>query len=139
MLQGSLRKLIADLLNAIYLASFNRPVYSYKGKDVINILFALYGAKSLYDNQLNIFKYPAWGQHETEILKCKHKWYTKSVVRDIILCVKSCIQLFSTPWTVAHQAALFMKYSSKNTGVGCRFLLQGIFPDQRSKPCLLHC
>ena len=26
----------------------------------------------------------------------------------------------------------------KNTGVGCHFLLQGIFPTQRSDPCLLH-
>ena len=27
----------------------------------------------------------------------------------------------------------------KNTGVGCHFLLQGIFPVQESNPCLLHC
>ena len=26
----------------------------------------------------------------------------------------------------------------KNTGVGCHFLLQGIFPTQESNPCLLH-
>ena len=26
----------------------------------------------------------------------------------------------------------------KNTGVGCHALLQGIFPTQRSNPCLLH-
>ena len=28
---------------------------------------------------------------------------------------------------------------SKNTGVGCHFLLQGIFPTQGSNPGLLHC
>jgi len=27
----------------------------------------------------------------------------------------------------------------KNTGVGCHFLLQGIFPMQRSNPGFLHC
>ena len=27
----------------------------------------------------------------------------------------------------------------KNTGVGCHFLLQGIFPTQGSNPGLLHC
>ena len=27
----------------------------------------------------------------------------------------------------------------KNIGVGCHFLLQGIFPTQGSNPCLLHC
>ena len=34
---------------------------------------------------------------------------------------------FVTPWTVAHQAPLSMWFSSKKTGVGCHFLLQGIF------------
>ena len=29
-------------------------------------------------------------------------------------------------------------FPSKNTGVGCHFLLQGIFPYQRSSLCLLH-
>ena len=28
--------------------------------------------------------------------------------------------------------------SGKNTGIGCHFLLQGIFPAQRLNPCLLH-
>ena len=28
--------------------------------------------------------------------------------------------------------------SSKDTGVGCHFLLQGIFPTQGQNPCLLH-
>ena len=30
-------------------------------------------------------------------------------------------------------------FPSKNTGVGCHFLLQGIFPTQGSNPVLLHC
>ena len=29
-------------------------------------------------------------------------------------------------------------FSGKNTGVGCHFLLQGIFPTQGSTPCLLR-
>ena len=47
--------------------------------------------------------------------------------------------LFATPWTVAHQR---WDFSDKNTGVGCHFLLQGIFLTQGLKPhllCLLHC
>ena len=40
-----------------------------------------------------------------------------------------------TPWTVAHQAPLLCK----NTGVGCRALLWGIFPIQGSNPGLPHC
>jgi len=38
------------------------------------------------------------------------------------------VRLFATVWIVAHQAPLSMGFSSKNTGVGCHALLQGIFP-----------
>ena len=48
------------------------------------------------------------------------------------------VQLFETPWTVAHQAHLFMEFFSKVTGVGCRALLQEIFPNQGLNPGLLH-
>ena len=30
-------------------------------------------------------------------------------------------------------------FLGKITGLGCHFLLQGIFPIQQSNPCLLHC
>ena len=43
------------------------------------------------------------------------------------------------PWSVAHQAPLSVGFSRQEyTGVGCHFLLQGIFPTQGSNPCLLH-
>ena len=41
---------------------------------------------------------------------------------------------FATPWTVAHQAPLPWGFPGKNTGVGCHFLLQGIFPSQELNP-----
>ena len=41
------------------------------------------------------------------------------------------VRLFATPWTVAYQAPLFMAFS-KNTGVGCHFLLQGVSLTQES-------
>ena len=47
------------------------------------------------------------------------------------------VRLFATPRTVAHQAPLSMGFSSKNSGVGCHALLQGIFPIQGSNPYLL--
>ena len=46
-----------------------------------------------------------------------------------------------TPQTVACQVPLSMGFSSKTTGVGCHFLLQGIFLTQGLNPhllCLLH-
>ena len=45
----------------------------------------------------------------------------------------------ATPWPVAHQAPLSRNSLGENTGVGCHFLLQGIFPTQGSNPGLLHC
>ena len=47
-------------------------------------------------------------------------------------------QLFMTLWTVAHQVPLSLRFSSKNTGVGCHILLQGIFLTQGSNPSPLH-
>ena len=43
-----------------------------------------------------------------------------------------------TSWTVAHQASLSMGFPSKNTGVGCHFLPQGIFLTHASNFRLLH-
>ena len=48
--------------------------------------------------------------------------YAHSVVFDF----------FATPWTVAHQVPLSLGFFRQNTGVGCQFLLQGIFPTQGS-------
>ena len=50
-----------------------------------------------------------------------------------------CVWLFAIQWTVAHQAPLSMGFPSKNTGVGCHALLQGIFPTQGFTPGLPHC
>ena len=40
--------------------------------------------------------------------------------------------LLAAPRTAAHQAPLPNNFPGKNSGVGCHFLLQGIFPTQRS-------
>ena len=48
--------------------------------------------------------------------------------------------LFATPWTVACTKLLHpWDFQGKTTGVGCHFLLQGIFPTQGSNPGLSHC
>ena len=46
------------------------------------------------------------------------------------------IQLFGTPWTVAHQVPLSMGFPRQEYWVGCHFLLQGIFPTPGSSPHL---
>ena len=45
---------------------------------------------------------------------------------------------FATQWTVVRQAPLSTGFSSKNTGVGCHFLLQGIFLTSGSSLQILH-
>ena len=53
---------------------------------------------------------------------------------------ESSAQLFATPWTVACTKLLRpWDFLGKSTGVGCHFLLQGIFPNQGSNPGLPHC
>ena len=49
------------------------------------------------------------------------------------------VQLFAASWTVAYDTPLSTGFSRQGTGVGCHFLLQGIFPTQGSNPGLLHC
>ena len=46
--------------------------------------------------------------------------------------------LFVTPSTVVHRLLRPWNSPSKNTGVGCHFILQGIFLTQGLNPCLLH-
>ena len=48
------------------------------------------------------------------------------------------VQIFVTPWTVAHQAPLSIDSPGKNTGANCHALLQGIIPTWGSNPCLLR-
>ena len=66
------------------------------------------------------------------------------VMNNAIVKVKvkllSRAQLFATPWIVACTKLLRpWDFQGKSTGVGCHFLLQGIFPTQGSNPGLSHC
>ena len=49
------------------------------------------------------------------------------------------VQLFETPWIVAHQFPLAVGFSSKNTGVSCHSLHQGIILTQELNLGLPHC
>ena len=65
----------------------------------------------------------------------REHWRPSATPPTEATCIPSppcmCAQLLShvrlsvAPWTVARQAPLSMGFSSKNTGVGCHFLLQG--------------
>ena len=47
--------------------------------------------------------------------------------------------LFATPWTEPARFLCPWEFPGRNNGVGCHFLLQGIFPTQGLNPGLLHC
>ena len=48
------------------------------------------------------------------------------------------VWLFAAAWTVACRLLSLWNSPGKNTGMGCHFLLQGIFPIQSSEPGLLY-
>ena len=48
------------------------------------------------------------------------------------------VRLFVTPWTVFTRFLCPWDFLGKNTGEGCHFLFQWIFPAQELKLCLLH-
>ena len=54
------------------------------------------------------------------------------------LVAKPCPTL-AIAWTVPTRLLCPWDSPGRNTGVGCHFLLQGIFPTQESNPGLLHC
>ena len=70
-------------------------------------------------------------------------------IKVLIECVFDCYLLkcwslsrawlFATPWTAAHRLLCPGDFPSKDTGVDCHFLLQGIFPTQALNPGPLHC
>ena len=66
---------------------------------------------------------------------CLAKYVMKTIKKHA--CMLNHVWLFVTPWSVAHQPPLSMRLLGRNTGVGCRFFLQGIFPTQELNPCLL--
>ena len=51
----------------------------------------------------------------------------------------SCVWLFATLWTAAHQASCLKNSLGKSTRVGCHALLQGIFLTQGWNSHLLWC
>ena len=61
---------------------------------------------------------------------------SSSLVVECVLCVQSlgCVRLFVTPYTVSHQAPLFMGFSRQEYWSGLSFLSPGDLPDPGIKP-----
>ena len=78
--------------------------------------------------------------HSSKTLLCLiFYWYLLLLlVQASVLSRFSHVRLFATLWTVACQVPLSIRFSGKNTGLGCHSLLQGIFLTQGSNLHLLH-
>ena len=76
-------------------------------------------------------------------LSVKSRQFTERVSYGTLwVCGHSVVSDSATPWTGARQAPLSMDVLGKNSGVGCHFLFQGIFPTRESNLrllCLLYC
>ena len=87
-------------------------------------------SQTQFNNKNNLCPFPS--SASTPVLEADGDGCAKPFSHD---------RLFATLWTVAHQAPLFMGFPSKNTGVGCLALFQGLFLTRRSNQgllCLLH-
>ena len=90
-----------------------------------------------------------WTAELQASLSCTISWSLPRPCSNFAICpnnvlhseVKSLshVRLFATPWTVAHGLLGPWDFPGKSTGVGCHFLLQGIFLTQGSNPGLPHC
>ena len=80
---------------------------------------------------------PLLGRQVAPPSHCPWPWAWAKTQLQLVQSL-SRVRLFATPWTVAHQAPPPMGFSRQDTGVGCHFLLQGIFPTQGSNPGLPH-
>ena len=84
------------------------------------------------------------GTLATSMSQCSDKDVCRSSVvcwdgsLNMIICVCSVVSnSFVAPWTAGLQTSLFEDFPGKNTGVGCHFLLQGIFQTQWTEPTSL--
>ena len=123
---GNDKRCICELRNDIWLFGKISLQRIQRMKSNLGWLLSIKVLIYLLDNWTKRHKpLPLWGLHSSMGNK---QWSEVSVISES-----------ETPWTVAHQRPLSMEFSGKNTGVGSRSLLQGIFLTQGSNPGLLNC
>ena len=98
------------------------------------------------ETRSSVARYKGQGDYKQHFVVMDHfQILIVVLVIEIFCCclvAKSCLTLCDT--MDSNPTRLLCPWDSpgRNTGVGCRFLLQGIFPTQGSNPCLLsllHC
>ena len=89
---------------------------------------------------LPVFSLPSslFGFPSQRILKTSWDSFPGFLPKLFVLSCFSCVRLFGTLWTVAHQDPLSMRFFRQKYWSGCHALLQGIFPTEGSNPDLLR-
>ena len=73
---------------------------------------------------------------QTETCKFFPLLFVHLIICTCVLSHSNHVQLFSAPWTVAHQLPCSWDFPGRTIGVGCHFLLHSIFPTCISSiPC----
>ena len=119
-----------NLIISRWLLKNNGFIISYCKKCIyVSLCEAWLHFKSIDFSQIiSLFSIPILTSH------MKSKNGCVSLAECVLSCF-SCVWLFVTLWTIACQAPLSAEFSRKNPGVGCHFLLQGIFPTHGLNPC----
>ena len=112
---------------------------------VYKIELSIFSCRGIYQSQIHQPKcfagnlYCSFGVWKIDycllILTKLHMLFFNIYIKCQLL---SCVRLFVTLWTVAHEAPLWNSLG-KNTIVACHSLFQGIFLSQGSSPGFLHC
>ena len=116
-----------------YLSLKDVTFFHCKYYNVVWRILPHYFIKSFLNCLIN--KYKIWN------LQGAGRKHTSNLHNNEVFCclvAKSCSDSFETPWTTAARFLCPWDFPGKNHGVGCYFLLQGIFPTQGSNPHLLR-
>ena len=88
--------------------------------------------------RIQIFPASKSHSHDHCILQQKECDLMSSCCVCCCLIAKSCLTLSQPHWLQPDRLLCSRDFPGKNTGVGCYFLLNRIFPTRRSNPGLLH-
>ena len=124
---------IVSLVIQSFLFSLNQTVFKISGSWMSLCSYEwgfcfLNGPSSDHSRCLNYFLY---GEY-SKIFGSLYLFIIQVSDHIFVVVVQSlsCVQLFATPWSVAPRLLCPWDFPSRNTGAGCHFLLQGIFPTQ---------
>ena len=73
-----------------------------------------------------------------ELILLKYSYYPKQSIGSMHAGVLSGVQILQPHRLYPARLLCPWNFPGKNTGMGCHFLLQGIFPTQGVNPCLLY-